>query len=112
LDAEASKKLNETESEENENDLNYGEDPIEKINKWKKSKNIVDGPSKKLRDVDSPRDNTEFSPWVESESSDRYFKNKNNKVLKQVEPEPDLLEEIDLEVLASRNFECLLDYEG
>jgi hypothetical protein len=32
-------------------------------------------------------------------------------VLKTKEPEPDLLEEIDLEVLASRNFECLLEYE-
>ena len=62
----------ETESEENENELNFGEDPIVKMNKWKKSKNIVDAATKKIKDVDSPRDNAAFSPWVENEGSDRY----------------------------------------
>ena len=53
------------ESDENENDLNFGEDPIDKINKWKQSKNIVD--KKKNVPRDSPRDNQAFSPWTDNE---------------------------------------------
>jgi len=42
------------------------------MSKWKKSKNIVDVPNKKNKDLDSPRDTAAFSPWVENEASEKY----------------------------------------
>jgi hypothetical protein len=77
----------------------FGEDPIEKMKQWKLRKNIPTANTRSVPDRCSPSSPiATFSPWTKNQMQFKV-------------PEPEQLEEGDLELLAERNYECLLDYD-
>lgn len=78
------------ESSSEQDIADFGEDPIEKLKQWKQRKNIVES----KRPKGSPKSPAlAFCAWKEE--------------VKSVSPEP--FEPADIDILAERNYECILD---
>lgn len=85
----------------------YGEDPIEKMRQWKIRKNIPTG-NKALPDRDSPkRETDDYSPWTKNQI---IFKSKNL-IEEELTGFGENDEAEDFQIIADRNYECLLDYD-
>ena len=71
------------------------------MQQWRTRKNIPNPGTGTGRNSSIGRDSpvAAFSPWTE-----------NQVIFKREDPEPDMLMEADLDLLAERNYECLMDY--